>query len=158
MSTERNPLSDKELWQWLSAEPDVAPAAVSDLDFAAWLEGRLSETAAARIEAAVAADPEMRMDGYAEADVDGHLLRYDNEGLAVWTAYSGHGKDGNMAWFDYRDGRIVVKNPDDEIIAKMKRIATNLRAKVLGDEGESYMDGESQEGQSQSRRCWWKFW
>jgi hypothetical protein len=33
---------------------------VSDLDFAAWLEGRLSETAAARIEAAVAADPEMR--------------------------------------------------------------------------------------------------
>ena len=33
---------------------------MSDLDFAAWLEGRLSETAAARIEAAVAADPEMR--------------------------------------------------------------------------------------------------
>ena len=40
--------------------PCVASGAVSDLDFAAWLEGRLSETAAARIEAAVAADPEMR--------------------------------------------------------------------------------------------------
>ena len=37
-----------------------ASGPVSDLDFAAWLEGRLSETAAARIEAAVAADPEMR--------------------------------------------------------------------------------------------------
>ena len=59
MSTERPPQSDKELWRSLAADR-VASGPVSDLDFAAWLEGRLSETAAARIEAAVAADPEMR--------------------------------------------------------------------------------------------------
>lgn len=74
MSTERNPLSDKELWQRLAAEPAVAPAAVSDLDFAAWLEGRLSETEAARIEAAVAADPEMRRAALDLADILGKPL------------------------------------------------------------------------------------
>lgn len=60
MSTERPTRSDKELWRSLAADRSVAPGAVSDLDFAAWLEGRLSDAAAARIEAAVAADPEMR--------------------------------------------------------------------------------------------------
>ena len=60
MSTERPTQSDRELWRSLAADRTVAPGAVSDLDFAAWLEGRLSETDAARIEAAVAADPEMR--------------------------------------------------------------------------------------------------
>ena len=58
MSTERPTQSDKELWRSLVADR-VASGPVSDLDFAAWLEGRLSETAAARIEAAVAADPEV---------------------------------------------------------------------------------------------------
>jgi hypothetical protein len=86
----------------------------------------------------VAGDPEMRLDNFAEAEVEGHVLRYENEGLAVWTAYSGHGLKGNMAWFDYRDGRVVVKNPDDEILGKMRRIASALRAKVIGDEGERY--------------------
>ena len=60
MSTERPTQSDRELWQSLATDRAVASGPVSDLDFAAWLEGRLSETAAARIEAAVAADPEMR--------------------------------------------------------------------------------------------------
>jgi hypothetical protein len=59
MSTERPTQSDKELWRSLATDR-VASGPVSDLDFAAWLEGRLSETVAARIEAAVAADPEMR--------------------------------------------------------------------------------------------------
>jgi len=59
MSTERPTQSDKELWRSLATDR-VVSGPVSDLDFAAWLEGRLSETVAARIEAAVAADPEMR--------------------------------------------------------------------------------------------------
>ena len=74
MSTERTPLNDKELWRSLAAGRDVAPGAVSDLDFAAWLEGRLSETAAARIEAAVAADPEMRRAALELADILGKPL------------------------------------------------------------------------------------
>jgi hypothetical protein len=73
MSTDRNPKSDKELWQSLATVP-VASAAVSDMDFAAWLEGRLSEAASARIEAAVAANPEMRVAAMDLADILGKPL------------------------------------------------------------------------------------
>src|SRR5882672_6067730 len=72
MSTERPTQSDRELWRSLAADrvaPGPMSGAVSDLDFAAWLEGRLSETAAARIEAAVAADPEMRRAALELADI-----------------------------------------------------------------------------------------
>lgn len=81
-------------------------------------------------------DPEMRLNGYAEAATPEGTLRYGNEGLAVWTAYSGHDVDGNRAWFDYRNGRIVVKNPDEEILNKMRAVAAALEAKVIADEGE----------------------
>lgn len=86
----------------------------------------------------VASDPEMRLDNFAEAATDGDLLRYDNDGLAVWIAFTGHGIDGNMAWFDYRQGAIVVKNPGEEILGKMKIIADVLHANLIGDEGEFY--------------------
>jgi hypothetical protein len=86
----------------------------------------------------IASDPEMSLDNYAEAQVGNEVLRYDNEGLAVWTAYSGHGLAGNMAWFDYQRGSVVVKNPDEEIIRKMKQIAQQLHASVIGEEGERY--------------------
>jgi hypothetical protein len=74
MSTERTNPSDKELWRSLAVGRDVAPAPLSDLDFAAWLEGRLPQTAAARIEAAVAGDPEMRRAALELADILGKPL------------------------------------------------------------------------------------
>ena len=74
MSTERPSQSDKELWRSLAADQEVALGLVSDLDFAAWLEGRLPEAAAARIEAAVAANPEMRRAALELADVLGQPL------------------------------------------------------------------------------------
>jgi hypothetical protein len=74
MSTERTPRTDKELWQSLAADRDVAPGAVSDLDLAAWLDGRLPEAAAARIDAAVAADPDLRRAAFDLADVLGKPL------------------------------------------------------------------------------------
>jgi hypothetical protein len=74
MNTERTPLNDKELWRSLAAVREDAPETVSDLDFAAWLEGRLSETAAARVEVAVAADPEMRRAALELADILGKPL------------------------------------------------------------------------------------
>lgn len=83
MSTDRTPLSDKELWQSLATDRPVAPAAVSELDFAAWLEGRLSETAAARIEAAVAADPELRRAALELADILGKPLPTPPARMAV---------------------------------------------------------------------------
>ncbi len=84
-------------------------------------------------------DSEMRLDNTAEATLDnGQVLQIENEGLAVWTAYSKHAENGNMAWFDYTNGNIVVKNPDSEILKKMWSIAERLSAKVQGDECEIY--------------------
>ncbi len=74
MSTERPTQRDGELWRSLAADRTVAPGAVSDLDFASWLEGRLSETDAARIAAAVAADPEMRRAALELSDLLGRPL------------------------------------------------------------------------------------
>jgi hypothetical protein len=89
--------------------------------------------------AVVESDREMRLDGYAEAKVgSGAVLRVTSEGLAVWTAYSGHGANGNMAWFDFRGGDVVVKNPDAEILGKMWELAQKLGARLQGDDCEVY--------------------
>lgn len=88
--------------------------------------------------ALVEADPEMRLDGYAEAELDhGRVLRVESEGVSVWTAYSGHHK-GTTVWFDFRQGNIVVKNPDLEVLKKMSSLAQILSARVQGDDGEFY--------------------
>ncbi len=101
-----------------------------------------SEPAPIRLDewkAYVASDAEFRMVNSAEVTTPrGETIRYDNEGLALWTAHSRGGNVRNTVWFDYRNGRIVVKNPDDEIRDKMKEIARVLGARVIGDEGEEY--------------------
>jgi hypothetical protein len=74
MSTDRNPLSDKELWQRIAPATGRAPVAVSDNDFAAWLEGGLPEAESARIEAAVANDPILRQSAIDLADILGKPL------------------------------------------------------------------------------------
>lgn len=106
-------------------------------------------------------DPEMRLDGFAEAHLpDGTTLRAESPGLAVWTAWSAHERDGNMAWFDHRRGRIVVKNPDDEIVGKMFAIAERLGARVQGDEGEIYDEHGRPHELEQPERTggtpWWR--
>jgi hypothetical protein len=91
----------------------------------------------------VRTDPEMRVDGRAEAHTDDGMLAYENAGLTVWTAYSGDGVDGNHAWFDLQAGCLVVKNPDVEILRKMFHVAAHFGARVQGDDGEDYgPDGE----------------
>lgn len=116
----------------------------------------------------VNSSPDMRLDGFAEAETPGGTLRVESEGLSVWTGYSGHGKDGNMAWFDYFEGNIKVKNPDEEILRKMYQIAQILNAKVQGEECEVYgEDGQSNwqelkaEGEAMrttASKKWWQFW
>lgn len=84
-------------------------------------------------------DPEMEREAVALGRVeDEPAITYSSDGLAVWIGYSGHDPDGNKAWFDWHEGRIVVKNPDDEILAKIKQIAAHLQANVIGDDGEYY--------------------
>ena len=103
-----------------------------------WTEAELKPITLDEWRAFVAADPEMRLDGFAEAAIPSGTLRMTSPGLAVWTAYSGHGVGGNMAWFDHSQGCIDVKDPDDEILGKMRCVAAALGASVIGDEGESY--------------------
>jgi hypothetical protein len=83
MTIERTPRSDKELWRSLASQPAVAPAAVSEMELAAWLEGRLSEEAAAPIESAVATDPELRRAALDLADILGKPLPAAPERMVV---------------------------------------------------------------------------
>jgi hypothetical protein len=104
-----------------------------------WFESEANPISLDEWLAYVVNDSEMRHDGFAEATTSkGETLRIEADGLSVWTAYSGHGKNGNMAWFYWSDGQVQVKNPDDEILGKMRAIATQLGAHVIGDEGEHY--------------------
>src|SRR5262249_43432541 len=81
----------------------------------------------------VAQDPEMEIVGLAEASTpNGQTLRYESPLLARWRNGS------SEAWFDFRHGRVIVKSPDEEMVAKMVRIARTLRARVQGDDGEFY--------------------
>ncbi|MFZ5780946.1 MAG: hypothetical protein ACOY4R_12180 [Pseudomonadota bacterium] len=83
MGTEHTSRKDRELWRSLAAAPALPQAPVSELDFAAWLEGRLPEAAAARVEAAVAADPELRRAALDLAEVLGTPLPAAPTRLAV---------------------------------------------------------------------------
>lgn len=87
MNTERTPRSDKELWRSLANQlpvaPVSAPAAPSEMDLAAWLEGRLSEDEAAPIEAAVATDSALRRAALDLADILGKPLPAAPERMVV---------------------------------------------------------------------------
>ena len=134
-----------------------------------WFDEDGPEISLEEWEAYITSDPEMRLDGYAEAITkNGDVFRIEGDGIAVWTAYSGHGVDGNMAWLSPGSGGIVAKNPDREILAKMFEIAQALGARVVGDEGEEYgADGELEESaeaveedaspsMTRAKRPWWK--
>lgn len=72
--TDRMPKSDKDLWRSLALDGNPSAAAVSTVDFAAWLEGRLPEADAARIDAAIARDPELRASAIDLAEILGKPL------------------------------------------------------------------------------------
>ncbi len=80
-------------------------------------------------------DPDLEITGEVSASTPaGETLTYRNELLAMWTAHP----SGEPVPFDFRHGRVVVKNPDDSILAKMIEVAGSLNAVVQGDEGETY--------------------
>jgi hypothetical protein len=53
-------------------------------------------------------------------------------GMAIWT----DPKDKKEWYFSYHEGEISVKDPEGDVLNKMKSIARKLKAKVIGDEGE----------------------
>lgn len=83
MTADRTPRSEKELWQSLASGRDVAARPVDAAEFAAWIEGRLTESQAAAVEAAVAADPELRRAALEIADIIGHSLPPAPERMVV---------------------------------------------------------------------------
>ena len=115
-----------------------------------WLESEQTPISLPDWIAYAKSDPEFRLDGFAEAE---NGLRYDNVGLAVWTAHS----SGRPVWFDPTEGRVVVKNPDEEILRKMAAVAAALKARVLGDDGEAYdPPPPSPTSSSGSKPPWWR--
>jgi hypothetical protein len=92
--------------------------------------------------AIVDADPDLRLDGFAEAELgDGSVLRAEDPTIAVWTAHPDAGME--TLWISYSQGNIVVKGPDEPTRRKMWQIAQLLNARVQGDDGEFYgPDGE----------------
>lgn len=83
MRRENSPETDKELWRRLAMAGEGAPQPVSELDFAAWLDGRLPEAEAAAVEAAVAADPGLRRAAVDLSEVLGQPLPAAPPRLAV---------------------------------------------------------------------------
>jgi hypothetical protein len=99
-----------------------------------WWDSEASPIALADWRALVRDDPEFEETGVAEAATPEGTLRYENEGLSLWSAHP----NGEQVWFDWRDGCVIVKNPDEPTIAKMVGVAELLGARVQGDEGETY--------------------
>ena len=76
-------------------------------------------------------------------------------------------------WFDYSNGSISAKNPDDDTIRKMLSISKTFHAKVQGDDGEIYslssdnkiINGSISNDENldnntarDNKKPWWKFW
>lgn len=51
-----------------------------------------------------------------------------------------------IGWFDWWNGCVSTKNPDEAILAKMLKLAEALDAKVQGDDGEIYVAPDLETG------------
>jgi len=110
---------------------------------------------------------------YITTDKEMELLKESlhGKGTCVWPGPSGYSED-TIPYFEFWKGEICVKNPDDDTIGKMIRIAQELKGKLRGDEGEYYdesyftngglpidFDPVRQGSQNiASKKPWWKFW
>lgn len=66
-------------------------------------------------------------------------LKIKTESGACFTNWSGECSYGKgTAWFDWNQGNIYTKNPDNFILKKMLLMAKVFNAKVQGDDGEVY--------------------
>ena len=89
-------------------------------------------------------------------------------GFCEWIAHPSN----ERPWFDYYRGNISTKNPDEDTIKKMLSISKTLRAKVQGDDGETYElspdhrisykhisdDDKNSDSITGNKKPWWKFW
>jgi hypothetical protein len=131
-----------------------------------WFEDDPPSISLAEWLAYVGNDSEMRLDGYAEAELnDGSVLRTEDPSLAVWIGHPEHGKRDGYAWLWLSAGNVEAKNPDEPTLQKMWAIAQSLQAKVQGDDGEFYdSDGQPVPRDEQPStpatrsKPWWRIW
>ncbi len=111
-------------------------------------------------------DPDMRLDGHAEAILgDGSVLRTEDPSLAVWVAHPEHGKRNGHAWLWLSLGNVQAKNPDEPTLRKMWAIAQALQARAQGDDGELYDSvgqvvprDDQRETPPSCAKPWWRLW
>lgn len=116
-----------------------------------WSDANGPRITEAEWQAYVESDPDMVITGSAEhTNPQGETIRLTQPLLTEWR----HHSSGHPVWFSYFKGSLSVKNPDDECLAKMRRIAKRLHARVQGDEGEFY--DEQQETPSFLKRLYSK--
>jgi hypothetical protein len=133
-----------------------------------WFDEQGDEISLTEWLAYVDSDPEMRLDGHAEANLDGgSVFRIVDSSMAVWIQHPQHGKREGMAWLWLSRGNVLAKNPDEVTLRKMLFIATTLGARVQGDEGEYYdsailamphYEGIDEQQTEQKKKPWWRVW
>lgn len=72
-------------------------------------------------------------------DMSSRTRTCNGDYFALWSGKS----ECPDPWFDWFEGNIYTKNPDDPLIDKAVEIAKNLDARVQGDDGEIYIGGGS---------------
>ena len=83
----------------------------------------------------VASDPELVITGCAECKTPaGDVIKMTHPLLTEWRHHSSR----TTIWLSYFEGNLSIKNPDEECLAKMRKIASKLQARVQGDDGEFY--------------------
>ncbi len=75
---------------------------------------------------------------YVERDPELQLSPDQGPYFAMWRGQCEY----EEPWFDWDSGQIYTKNPDKAIIDKMVAMAREFGAKVQGDDGEIYENGE----------------
>ena len=113
----------------------------------------------------VESDNELQLTKGYQIRIPGVVDTFQNvPGFCNWSGHSTM-KNDSQPWFDYSDGCISTKNPDEEVIRKMISIAESLNAKVQGDDGEFYDEAYFINQQqaavktgNRNKKPWWKFW
>lgn len=103
---------------------------------AEWPQSSANPISEIEWKAVVAADGRLQMDTTARAtnSQTHEIIQVSNPLMASWV----DPKTNEKHYFYYWRGEILVKNPSESAIKKMKELASRLGAHVLGDEGEPY--------------------
>ena len=126
-----------------------------------WFESERAPITLEEWLACVREDPELRLEHAVRASTaDGDALEVELPGLAAWTAWSRHAEPDAVVHLWHSDGCIDCRGIDDEVTAKLYRIAQSLGARVVGDDGEEYgPDGAAlveEPPDPPAKQRWWR--